>query len=1161
MKKMILLTMVLLAIVSGQVFAANRQVSINFAQSTNQVFSGGQLIGPYATDSSNWNNSGGNIPNGSMSELIDSEGDDTGINVSWTSANCWSNSDGTADDEHKLAVGYLDDGGAGVLVTLSNIPYDTYQIVGLYTSGQGDTQTINFDVNGTFSLGGDASTIADTYGSINSCNTNTGSYWTQIETGVTRGNYWVVDATGSTCTINGEARNGSSRGSLAGVIIISDSDQAVVVPPVQRSISVNYNYNGYGDSYARNDELHFSTNPAFGYTDPNGILLKQIPTATWNEGSAIQASGVPMKVKDHFGAVDSGYLLNSNDFDWHGPSWLIGIDGFYDGTAVGAAGGEKLEDAINKLRISQGFIGQDGRHPSNVMNKLTSIVKNPYSDYSVVAYLHANQNGNQHGIQIEDQSFYYLAELTTDFLTAVGADPNNSNRGWILATETTSPATMKANVAVFQNLSDPDVEIFFQKPTNSGICAFSVISNVDVKDIATQVSPGNTDKSFGDTPISITSELVWDAPVNGADSYNVYLGLYAADAEDPNFYLVESGNTTGSYTPALDYGLTYVWRVDTVRGGETISGDYWYFDVEGDPIIQNQPNSVSVKAGSDTSFTVGALLTDNYEWWYSADAAVDTPEDDVLLQSGPDATVNVLNATDGVNAGYYYVVLTNNISGSASVVSDVASLEIGKLEVYLPFDGDPNDVFLDASGNGWNADYGNVGPDPIDPNLTAPTMGTVSFQTGYDGVGQAVKFTRGSGDQLVIPGSDDYFNFYPKGFTIRFWVKPVYGQGGYVTYISKSSNAGNPPATGWRMFDEAEYAGQGLSANMSPLGVRNTPLGRLDDGNWHMIACTYDGATQEMKVYQEGFLQGTSTGTLGATTSYPVVIGNQYNTGTGGWGYEGLIDDVEIFSYAVSERDMLKDYAAKTGEVYCSGGGSNVGDLVADCVIDNKDFAKLAETWMFESDTIVLSEAFDANDPGTNVADWDGWDGWDGDINAGALISDVQAYSGTNSLEIKSGVDLVPSWTNLTAGKWVCSIMTYIPSNVVLGSSDISAMSSVWPDPYEGWSPVLTFDFATDVTNGGLPLVRDQWVPMQIVYDYDAETPTASSYYNGELNSTGDSPGSVGLDLWANGHDEPIYYDDIRVFAQVEGDLNYDGNVDLADLHVLIENWLADNRL
>ena len=38
------------------------------------------------------------------------------------------------------------------------------------------------------------------------------------------------------------------------------------------------------------------------------------------------------------------------------------------------------------------------------------------------------------------------------------------------------------------------------------------------------------------------------------------------------------------------------------------------------------------------------------------------------------------------------------------------------------------------------------------------------------------------------------------------------------------------------------------------------------------------------------------------------------------------------------------------------------------------------------------------------------------------------------------------------------------------------------------------------------------------------------------------------MDLWANGHDEPIYYDDIRVFAQVEGDLNYDGNVDLADL-------------
>ena len=60
----------MLLVVSGQGFAVNRQVSINFAQGTNQVFSGGQLIGPYATDSTNWNNSNANIPSGSIVKVI-----------------------------------------------------------------------------------------------------------------------------------------------------------------------------------------------------------------------------------------------------------------------------------------------------------------------------------------------------------------------------------------------------------------------------------------------------------------------------------------------------------------------------------------------------------------------------------------------------------------------------------------------------------------------------------------------------------------------------------------------------------------------------------------------------------------------------------------------------------------------------------------------------------------------------------------------------------------------------------------------------------------------------------------------------------------------------------------------------------------------------------
>lgn len=203
--------------------AFGKSISLNFSENkTNQGFAGGELIGPLKTDSANWNNTNdqpGPLEAGTMSSLKDSAGAATAASVSWSSSNAWWNWDGTNDDEHKMAVGYLDDGGSGVSITFSDIPYAKYRVYGLLASDQdGGTnyETLDFVVNGVEVFG--AATSAPAYNTITESLAQTGSFWSLAD-GVNRGNYWAANSTGSTLTIAGFPRDGANRGSITAVIV------------------------------------------------------------------------------------------------------------------------------------------------------------------------------------------------------------------------------------------------------------------------------------------------------------------------------------------------------------------------------------------------------------------------------------------------------------------------------------------------------------------------------------------------------------------------------------------------------------------------------------------------------------------------------------------------------------------------------------------------------------------------------------------------------------------------------------------------------------------------------------------------------------------------------------------------------------------------------
>jgi hypothetical protein len=85
---------------------------------------------------------------------------------------------------------------------------------------------VNFQVNGTWALGGTASTTASAWGSIDDNIADHGEHWTKVVSGAVQGNYWSVTTTGSVCTIESQAKSGTNRGCLTGVIIeeLPDTD-------------------------------------------------------------------------------------------------------------------------------------------------------------------------------------------------------------------------------------------------------------------------------------------------------------------------------------------------------------------------------------------------------------------------------------------------------------------------------------------------------------------------------------------------------------------------------------------------------------------------------------------------------------------------------------------------------------------------------------------------------------------------------------------------------------------------------------------------------------------------------------------------------------------------------------------------------------------------
>lgn len=144
--------------------ASAASIAVRFGDQDNQDFAGGSLIGPTGIDGANWNNTSSqdlganNYGNGTFAAgtVIDDSGAIiAATTITFSSPNTYWNGAGTGSDEAKLLVTYLDDGGSGSSVTVTNHGYAQYDLYVITTgdagNGSGGTATFTntgFTVNG-----------------------------------------------------------------------------------------------------------------------------------------------------------------------------------------------------------------------------------------------------------------------------------------------------------------------------------------------------------------------------------------------------------------------------------------------------------------------------------------------------------------------------------------------------------------------------------------------------------------------------------------------------------------------------------------------------------------------------------------------------------------------------------------------------------------------------------------------------------------------------------------------------------------------------------------------------------------------------------------------------------------------------------------------------
>ena len=194
-------------------------------------------------------------------------------------------------------------------------------------------------------------------------------------------------------------------------------------------------------------------------------------------------------------------------------------------------------------------------------------------------------------------------------------------------------------------------------------------------------------------------------------------------------------------------------------------------------------------------------------------------------------------------------------------------------------------------------------------------------------------------------------------------------------------------------------------------------------------------------------------------------------------------------------------------------------------------------------------ENFDSYTTGSPLHGQGGWAGWDNNAAATGYVSDVQAQSTPNSVQIQwnSGVaaDMVHEYSGVNSDAWIYKAWQYVPSSMtgiqffILMNTYTAGTTHNSPD----WSLQLEFSatggYIRDFNNvaASRPLLTNTWVEIRVEIDFEADVQTvyydnvqfiSKSWRNGVAQ--GGAKNLACVDLYAgDSTSTAVYYDDLSL--------------------------------
>jgi hypothetical protein len=255
----------------------------------------------------------------------------------------------------------------------------------------------------------------------------------------------------------------------------------------------------------------------------------------------------------------------------------------------------------------------------------------------------------------------------------------------------------------------------------------------------------------------------------------------------------------------------------------------------------------------------------------------------------------------------------------------------------------------------------------------AYTADSPSLDMGKMTVSAWIKTTNSS-EQCIVERNNSTFYFCTNGGKLRYWVSGV--------------------AATW------------TASNKS-----------INDGGWHHVLATWDGVNK--KLYIDGVLDITEAGTGGdmGSGSYGLNIGVRINSGVPNYYFNGLIDEVKLYSYALTSDEVKLDYNQGKSMVLGSVSTDSSGNP------DNSYSAKYCIPG-------------DSTSCGSPVGEWKL------DEKTGGYANDTSGNGNTGTLQN------TPTWTNGKEG----AALSFDGSDFISTTLDIYDLYNAGGFTIEAWS-------------------------------------------------------------------------------------------------------------